>query len=83
MHGVALQMCRQAARLLLGGGAEGRSLGFLLIGARVAYRRSKMINWVQEIAAWAPITFAWLVTAAVGTTIYFFPIARMLDSLAE
>jgi hypothetical protein len=38
MHGVAPQMCGQAARLLLGGGAGGRSLGFLLTGARVAYR---------------------------------------------
>jgi hypothetical protein len=42
-----------------------------------------MINCVQEIDGWAPIAFAWLVMAAVGTTIYFFPIARMLDSLAE
>jgi hypothetical protein len=83
MHGVAPQMCRQAARLLLGGGAGGRTLGFASTGARVAYRQSKMINWLQEMAGWAPITFAWLVTASVGTTIYFFPIARMLDSLAE
>jgi hypothetical protein len=44
---------------------------------------SKMISWVQEIAGWAPIANAWLVTAAVGTAIYFFPIARLLDSLAE
>ena len=44
---------------------------------------SKMISWVQEIAGWAPIAYAWLVTAAVGTTIYFFPIARLLDSLAD
>jgi hypothetical protein len=27
-----------------------------------------MINWVQEIAGRAPITFAWLVTAAVHAT---------------
>jgi hypothetical protein len=42
-----------------------------------------MISLVQEIAGWAPIAYAWLVTTAVGTTIYFFPIARLLDSLAE
>jgi len=42
-----------------------------------------MISWVQEIAGWAPIANAWLVTAAVGTAIYFFPIARLLDSLAD
>jgi hypothetical protein len=42
-----------------------------------------MISWVQEIAGWAPIAYAGLVTTAVGTTIYFFPIARLLDSLAE
>ena len=34
MHGVAPQMCRQAARLLLGGGAGGRTLGFVSTGAR-------------------------------------------------
>ena len=44
---------------------------------------SKKISWVQEIAGWAPIAYAWLVTTAVGTTIYFFPIARLLDSLGE
>ena len=44
---------------------------------------SKMISWVQEITGWTPIAYAWLLTTAVGTTIYFFPIARLLDSLAE
>jgi hypothetical protein len=44
---------------------------------------SKMIGWVQEITGWTPIAYAWLLTTAVGTTIYFFPIERLLDSLAE
>ena len=41
-----------------------------------------MITWVQEIAGWAPIAVAWLMTAAISTAIYFLPIARLLDNLA-
>jgi hypothetical protein len=32
---------------------------------------------------WAPLAVAWLVTFAIGMTVYFLPIARLLDSLAE
>ena len=42
-----------------------------------------MTSLVQEITGRAQIAFAWLVTVAIGTAIYFFPIARLLDSLAE
>jgi hypothetical protein len=51
-------------------------------GRRKCVQGTTMINWVQEIAGWAPIAFAWLVTAAIGTAIHFFPMARPLDGLA-
>jgi hypothetical protein len=43
---------------------------------------ARMITWVQEIAGWAPIVVAWLMTAAISTAIHFLPIARLLDNLA-
>ena len=48
----------------------------------VSVQGAKMINWAQEIAGWAPIAIAWLVAAAFGTAIHFFPMARLIDSLA-
>jgi hypothetical protein len=51
-------------------------------GRRKCLQGATMINGVQEIAGWAPIAFAWLVTAAIGTAIHFFPMARLLDSLS-
>jgi hypothetical protein len=51
-------------------------------GRRKCLQGAAMINWVQEIAGWAPIAFAWFATAAIGTAIHFFPMARLLDSLS-
>jgi hypothetical protein len=41
------------------------------------------MSWVQIAQAWALIALAWVMTAAIGIAIYFLPIARLLDSLAE
>jgi hypothetical protein len=42
-----------------------------------------VISVVQLAQAWALIVLAWVMTAAIGAAIYFFPIARLLESLAE
>jgi hypothetical protein len=42
-----------------------------------------MLNRLREIANRAQIAFVWLVAVAIGAMVYFFPIARLLDSLAE
>jgi hypothetical protein len=36
-----------------------------------------------QSSGWAALAVAWLVTFAIGMAIYFLPIARLLDSLAE
>jgi hypothetical protein len=38
---------------------------------------------IEEIAGWAPIAFAWLITATIGTTIHFLPMVHLLDSLTR
>jgi hypothetical protein len=42
-----------------------------------------MINWVQKIIGWAPTAFTWLVTAAIGSALQFFSMARLVGSLAR
>jgi hypothetical protein len=41
-----------------------------------------MLSWFTKLPDWR-VAFAWLVTVATATAIYFLPIARLLDSLAE
>jgi len=41
-----------------------------------------MINRLRDIAGRAQIAFVWLAAVAIGTLVYFFPIARLLDDLA-
>ncbi len=43
----------------------------------------EMMRWLQNIADRAQLALVWLVAVAIGSVIYFFPIARLLDSLAE
>jgi len=43
----------------------------------------EMMSWLQNIADRAQLALVWLVAVAIGSVIYFFPIARLLDSLAE
>jgi hypothetical protein len=41
-----------------------------------------MLSWFAKLPDWR-LAFAWVVTIAIATAIYFLPIARLLDSLAE
>ncbi len=41
-----------------------------------------MDGWGQGFD-WAALAVAWLMAVAIGMAIYFFPIARLLDSLTE
>ena len=41
-----------------------------------------MYGWGQSFS-WAALTVAWLLTFAIGIAVYFLPVARLLDSLAE
>ena len=38
---------------------------------------------VGQAFSWATLVLAWLMAFAIGIAIYFFPIARLLDSLTE
>jgi hypothetical protein len=42
-----------------------------------------MIDWLRDIAGRAQIAFVRPAAVAIGTAVYFFPLARLLDSLAE
>jgi hypothetical protein len=42
-----------------------------------------MMSWLYEIAGRSQLALMWLVAVAIGAVIYFFPIARLLESLAE
>jgi hypothetical protein len=42
-----------------------------------------MMNWLCEIAGRSQLAIMWLATVAIGAVIYFFPIAQLLESLAE
>ena len=41
-----------------------------------------MPSWFAKLPGWQ-VAFAWVVTIAIATAIYFLPIARLLDSLVE
>jgi hypothetical protein len=41
-----------------------------------------MTSWFAKLPDWR-VGFAWLVTIAIAAGIYFLPIARLLDNLAE
>jgi hypothetical protein len=43
---------------------------------------SKNDRLAKDIAGRAQIAFVWLQAVAIGTVVYFFPLARLLDSLA-
>jgi hypothetical protein len=58
----------------------GGSLGTGLLQCRVV--RGGMPSGFAKLPDWR-VAFAWLVTIATATAIYFLPIARLLDSLAE
>jgi hypothetical protein len=42
-----------------------------------------MTSWFAELLDWRMAFVFWVVTIATGTVTYFFPIARLLDSLTE
>jgi hypothetical protein len=42
-----------------------------------------MMSWLYEIAGRSQSAFMWLAAVAIGAVIYFFPIARLFESLAE
>jgi hypothetical protein len=42
-----------------------------------------MMSWLNEIAGRSRLAIIWLAVVAIGAVIYFFPIARLLESLAE
>jgi hypothetical protein len=44
--------------------------------------RGTVYEWEQR-HGWAALAFAWLLTFAIGMAVYFLPIARLLDSLAD
>jgi hypothetical protein len=52
-------------------------------GTRRFVKGAKLLKWVRENAGWAQIAVAWLVAVTIGIVIYFFPIARLLDSLGQ
>jgi hypothetical protein len=56
------------------------SLGAGLPQCRVV--RGGMLSWFAKLPDWR-VAFAWLITVATATAIYFLPMARLLDSLAE
>jgi len=56
------------------------SLGAGLLQCRVV--RGGMLSWFAKLPDWR-VAFAWVVTIAIATAIYFLPIARLFDSLAE
>ena len=39
------------------------------------------MSWLYEIAGRSQLALMWLVAVAIGAVIYFFPIARLLESL--
>ena len=41
-----------------------------------------MARW-GRVSDWAQLALVWLMTITTGVAIYFFPIARLLDSLVE
>jgi hypothetical protein len=41
------------------------------------------MNWLHDIASRSQLVLVWLAAAAIGAMIYFMPIARLLESLAE
>ena len=41
-----------------------------------------MTSWFAKLPD-RRVAFAWVVTVGIATAIYFLPIARLLDSLAE
>jgi hypothetical protein len=47
------------------------------------YKGAQLLKWVQENAGWARIAAAWLAAVIIGIVIYFFPIARLLNSLGQ
>jgi hypothetical protein len=42
-----------------------------------------MTSWFAKLPGGWRVAFAWVITIAVATAIYFLPVARLLDSLAE
>jgi len=44
--------------------------------------RAQMYEWEQR-HGWAALAYAWLLTFAIGMAVYFLPVARLFDSLAE
>ena len=49
----------------------------------LAKRLGGMMIWLYEIAGRSQLALVWLAAVAIGAVIYFFPIARLLESLAE
>jgi hypothetical protein len=43
----------------------------------------QMMRWLEEVADQAPLALIWLAAAAIGFLVYFVPVARLLDSLAD
>ena len=41
------------------------------------------MNWLQQIAGRSQLAVMWLAGVAIGAVIYFLPLARVLQSLAE
>jgi hypothetical protein len=48
-----------------------------------SYKGASLLKWSRKNAGWAQIAVAWLAAVAIGIVIYFFPIARLLDSLGQ
>jgi hypothetical protein len=42
-----------------------------------------MMSWQQELAGRSPLAIMWLAAVAIGAVIYFFPMAHLLETLAE
>jgi hypothetical protein len=57
--------------------------GRLRAGRGGSYKGAQLFKWVQENAGWARIAAAWLTAVIIGFVIYFFPLARLLNSLGQ
>jgi hypothetical protein len=41
------------------------------------------MNWLQDIAGRSQVALIWLAAVAIGAVIYFVPIGRLFQGLAE
>jgi hypothetical protein len=52
-------------------------------GSAAAHEYGGMMSWQQELAGRSPLAIMWLAAVAIGAVIYFFPMAHLLETLAE